>query len=154
MTPFPKCERCDLQLPPNQLTEGHRASAGCKTGATRKQQRQATRVAAEAQGRNFSIYGVQLPTCDTFTYLGRPMSSMDSDWPAVSRNLKTARQKWSMAKRILARQGADARISGNLYKAAVQSKLLYGSETWVLTTPMVKVLEGFHHRVIRQIAGM
>ena len=79
---------------------------------------------------------------------------MDSDWPAVSRNLKKARQKWSMARRILARQGADARISGNLYIAVVQSILLYGSETWVLTTPMVKVLEGFHHRVIRQIAGM
>ena len=27
-------------------------------------------------------------------------------------------------------------------------------ETWVLTIPMVKILEGFHHRVIRQIAGM
>ena len=59
-----------------------------------------------------------------------------------------------MARRMLARQGADARISGNLYKAVVQSILLYGSETWVLTTPMVKVLAGFHHRVIRQIAGM
>ena len=45
-------------------------------------------------------------------------------------------------------------ISGNLYKAVVQSILLYGSETWVLTTPMVKVLAGFHHRVIRQIAGV
>ena len=31
---------------------------------------------------------------------------------------------------------------------------LYGSETWVLTTPMVKVLAGFHHRATRQIAGM
>ena len=153
MTPLPKCEQCDLQLPGNQLTAGHRASAGCKMGAQRKQLRQATRVAAEAQGRNFSIYGVQLPTCDTFKYLGRPMSSTDSDWPAVLRNLKKARQKWSMARRILARQGADARISGNLYKAVVQSILLYGSETWVLTAPMVKVLEGFHHKVLRQITG-
>ena len=58
-----------------------------------------------------------------------------------------------MARRILARQGADARISGNLYKAVVQSILLYGSETWVLTAPMVKVLEGFHHKVLRQITG-
>ena len=55
---------------------------------------------------------------------------------------KKARQKWSMAIRIL--------ISGNLYKAI----FLYGSETWFLTTPMVKVQAGFHHRVMRQIAGM
>ena len=45
-------------------------------GAARKQQRQATRVAAEAQDRYFTIYGVQLPTCGT--YLGRPMSKIDS----------------------------------------------------------------------------
>jgi len=39
------------------------------------------------------------------------------------------------------------------YKATVQAVLLFGSETWVLTPPMLKALEGFHHRVARQLTG-
>ena len=43
---------------------------------------------------------------------------------------------------------------GILYKAVAQMVLLYGSESWVVTGAMLKVLEGFHHRTSRRIAGM
>ena len=36
----------------------------------------------------------------------------------------------------------------------MQSVLLYGAETWVITDSMMKVLEGFHLRVARRLAGM
>ena len=32
--------------------------------------------------------------------------------------------------------------------------LLYGSDSWVVTGAMLKLLEGFHHRVARRIEGM
>ena len=32
--------------------------------------------------------------------------------------------------------------------------ILYGSESWVVMGAMLKVLEGFHHRAARRIAGM
>ena len=35
-----------------------------------------------------------------------------------------------------------------------QSVLLYGSEIWVVTGEMLKVLEGFHHRAEIRITGM
>ena len=35
----------------------------------------------------------------------------------------------------------------------VQSILLFGSETWVVTPRIMKALEGFHHRVARRITG-
>ena len=40
-----------------------------------------------------------------------------------------------------------------IYKAVVQTVLLYGSENWVVTGVTLTVLEGFHRRVARQIAG-
>ena len=40
------------------------------------------------------------------------------------------------------------------YKAVVQSVLLYGSESWVVAPAVLKVLEGFHHRVARKLSGM
>jgi hypothetical protein len=43
---------------------------------------------------------------------------------------------------------------GMFYKAVIQAVLLYGCETWTLTTPMIKALEGFHHRVARRITRM
>ena len=39
------------------------------------------------------------------------------------------------------------------YKAVVQSVLLYGCETWVITPQVLRVLEGFHHRVARRLSG-
>ena len=32
--------------------------------------------------------------------------------------------------------------------------IMYGSEIWVVTGDILKVLEGFHHRVARRITGM
>ena len=40
------------------------------------------------------------------------------------------------------------------YKAVVQTALLYGSETWVRSQAMDKVLAGFHHRVARRLTGL
>eukprot|EP00977_Amphora_coffeiformis_P025513 scaffold20302_cov185-Amphora_coffeaeformis.AAC.5 len=39
------------------------------------------------------------------------------------------------------------------YKAVVQSVLLYGCETWVVTTQVLATLESFHHRVARRLTG-
>ena len=36
----------------------------------------------------------------------------------------------------------------------VQAVLISGSETWVMTPRLDKYLEGFHHRVLRRMAGM
>lgn len=39
------------------------------------------------------------------------------------------------------------------YKAIAQSVLLYGCETWNLTSAMLRALTSFHHRVARRISG-
>ena len=56
-------------------------------------------------------------------------------------------------RRVLCRDGASPRISGMFYKAVVQSVLLYGSESCVLTDSLIHKLEAFHHGVARRITG-
>jgi hypothetical protein len=97
--------------------------------------------------------GVHLDTVPIFKYLGRLLSNNDDDWPAVHANLCKARKSWARISRILARDGATPRVSRMFYKAVVQSILLFGSETWVMTNPMLKALESFHRRVACRIAG-
>ena len=40
-----------------------------------------------------------------------------------------------------------------LYKAIVQTVLMYGRKSWVITESIMKVLEKVHHRVSQRIVG-
>ena len=59
-----------------------------------------------------------------------------------------------MITRVLAKMGATVWTCLIMYKAVAQLVLLYGSERWVMTGDMLKVLEGFHHRTARRITGV
>ena len=50
--------------------------------------------------------------------------------------------------------GATVRAWAMMYKAVVQTVLLYGSESWVIMNAMMKVLEGFHHQIASRIVGI
>ena len=39
------------------------------------------------------------------------------------------------------------------YKAVMQSFLIYGSDVWVITDSMMKVLKGLHHLIAQRIVG-
>ena len=41
-----------------------------------------------------------------------------------------------------------------MYKEVAHTLLLCGSDIWVVTVAVIKVLEGFHHRAARRITGM
>eukprot|EP00978_Attheya_sp_CCMP212_P011353 scaffold28024_cov58-Attheya_sp.AAC.1 len=71
----------------------------------------------------------------------------------VHEHLCKARKSWARISHILARGGVTPRVPGMFYKAVVQSILLFGSETWVVTKPMLQALEGFYHRVARRTEG-
>jgi hypothetical protein len=86
-----------------------------------------------------------------YVYLGRTVTAMDDDGPALRKNLLKTRKRWGFLRRILQCKRASHRISGYFYKAACQSALLYGSETWTWTSRMLSALEGFHHQVARCI---
>ena len=68
-------------------------------------------------------------------------------------NLRRAIQKWARLTQILSREGEDAQTSSHIYLAVAQSVMLYGSDTWVLTPHMKRVLGGSDHRVARRLMG-
>ena len=43
--------------------------------------------------------------------------------------------------------GATVQSWVMMYKAVFQTVLIYGSDSWVVMDAILKVLEGFHHRV-------
>jgi Reverse transcriptase (RNA-dependent DNA polymerase) len=150
---YPQCPQCGLHVPHTQLNNRHYNTELCRKGMRRRANRAAERAAFEACGVTFTLNNELLEKVDTFRYLGRLLSYTNSDWPTIYHNLKKAQQWWGMVARVLVRDGASPAAMGMFYKGIVQAVLLYGCETWTLTTPMVKVLKSFHHKVARRITG-
>jgi len=145
---LPRCVECGMQV--NQ-TRQHRDSKRCQKGRVRKRRREREIQNIRDQEATFTVQGSTLDNVDTFLYLGRVIACDDTDWPAVQKNLSKARKRWAQFSRLLRREGANPRVSGLFYKAAVMSVLLYGSETWVISKPILTALDGFHHRCARSI---
>ena len=47
----------------------------------------------------------------------------------------------------------NRRVSGFFFRAAIQSVLLFGVDTWVVNPHMVRVLGGLQDQVARQLTG-
>jgi hypothetical protein len=100
----------------------------------------------------FYVDGTPIDNVTEYKYLGRIMSADDQDTAAVSFNIKKASKAWFQMYRVLSRQTADPRVMARFYLAVVQAKLLYGSETWVLSQSLLRRLETFHARCARTLA--
>ena len=68
-----------------------------------------------------------------FKNLGHIISADDWDDKAVSYNIKKVTKAWYGLQHILSASGADPCTMACFYLAVVQAKLLFGSETWVLS---------------------
>ena len=67
----------------------------------------------ESSERAFQAYGEPLENVTEFRYTGREKTAGDYDWHAVLGNLQMARKSWGRMSRILSREGADTKVSGN-----------------------------------------
>ena len=87
----------------------------------------------------------------SFIYLGRVIYVVDDNWLGVVWNLEKARTVWWWMTRILSREGARPQVSVFFFIAVVQSVLIFGEETWVVTPCMGRVLGGFQYHVSRRL---
>jgi hypothetical protein len=93
----------------------------------------------------FSVNRTAIKTVRQFKYLGRILDNNDSNLPAVKQNLLKARKRWGMIGLILKkRKSTKPKTMATFYKVIVQSLLLFGLESWVLSKDMNQKLESFH----------
>ena len=69
-------------------------------------------------------------------------------------NLTKACRVWARISRVLRAENASARVCGMFYKATVQSVLLFGSETWVLSPVTLQWLEGSYVKAASRMTGL
>ena len=149
--PLPRCPRCRLFQ--KDVGPKHQSSMDCQRAAANYSRRLDAQTQATAQQACFYVNGQELKSTTEFRYLGRILDNEDNDEAAVQRNIARARQKWGMIGRILSQNHTSPQAMASFYNAIIQSVLLYGSESWVLTQTMLRQLESFHHRCTRYITG-
>jgi hypothetical protein len=101
----------------------------CRGGTARLHQRDMAVQSALASRQQFTVHGDVLERVEVFRYLGRLLSQDDNDIHAMRSQLCKAHGTWARVGQVLRRENAPPRVSAKLYKAIVQSVLLYGSET-------------------------
>ena len=84
------CRACSILVSLFSLQRGHIDNKQCKANILQNQQRERNEAAARAQARTFTIDGIVLKKVENFKYLGRQISSRDSDAPALFMKLSKA----------------------------------------------------------------
>ena len=136
--PHPWCPQFDMFVPHEALNWAHPTSAMYRRRTERKSRRLVIEETEKHMGEIFSEYGTPLMAVSSFRYLGLTLSSANDDCPVVERNLRRARVKWGRLAKILGREGFYKRMAGRFYVTLVQTVLLFGSDTWVLTPRLEK----------------
>ena len=86
-------------------------------------------------------------------YFGYTKLYNNSDWMALYQNPRKAQRRCGMVLGVLVKAGATVRAKDMFYKVVLQAVLMYGSEIWVITEAMMKVMEGFHYSITQRISG-
>ncbi len=122
--PLPKCEQCGLQMPLEDLSQGHHWTALCQRGWERKGQHVAAVRSQQALGRSFTAYGEELERVKVFKYLGQLIEYDDANNQAMRSNLRKARGCWAWVSCVLRAENASPPTCRMFYKATVQAVLL------------------------------
>ena len=149
---LPQCVSCGRVGTFLMLTEKHIASVECTVRSERLTKFRALKSRARLNNVTFQVNGVAIERVRSFKYLGRMISDKDCDQVAIEHQLQRARAKWKRFSKILTAEGMDSKIAGYFYKVVVQTVLLYGSESWVISKRQMRVLESFHRRVARYLS--
>ena len=149
---YPRCERCAMQCNTKYLRHIH--SQVCQMGVEQRTQRDSAITSALALRQLFYVKGEVLEKVESFRYLGQILAQDNDDVRAVRNQIKKARGIWARVGQVLQADNTPPKVSAKFYKAVVQSVLLYGRETWNLTTTALARLEGFHIRAAYRMARL
>ena len=99
-----------------------------------------------------NIGDTALRVSQQFTYLGCTISSDASIDREIDNRLSKANSSFGrLYKRVWQNRSIKNKTKILVYRAVVLTTLLYGSETWVLYSGHIRLLERFHQRSLRSI---
>ena len=120
--------------------------AKCRTGRLVVDEPERTEVAVGSDG--------ELECVEKFCYLGDMIGARGGARDAAITRVRCAWSKFQELSNILTTRDASLSIKGKVYKACVQSVLVYGSETWATKDEDMKRLERTQNWMMRWMCGV
>jgi hypothetical protein len=77
----------------------------------------------------FTVSGIPIKKVSKFQCLGHILDSKDSDCAAIQHALQREKIVWGRLGRLVSKEKTETQSMVSVYKAVVQSELLYGSES-------------------------
>ena len=150
---LPQCVECGF-FQKNVNTPEHLNSEECKQYAEIKRNKRLDLCNQAAINVKFEINEVKLKEVKQFKYLGRVLENDDDDLTAVENQIAKARMTWGRIGKVIKKKSeGNVKVMATFYKVIVQSVLLYGSESWVLSEHAKRKLKSFHNRCARFVTG-
>jgi Reverse transcriptase (RNA-dependent DNA polymerase) len=152
--PLPRCPKCGIFQ--KDVGIKHQDTKTCKKFALRLEiQNSCKRNKQLAKDTKFTVFGTPIEQVHEFRYLGRQVTDTDDDKNAVMANLRKAVQTWGNLHRLLSQDKRRRNIKtvSQIYRSIVLSRLLFGSETWIMSPRTIMILEVFHRRCMRFLTG-
>ena len=100
---------------------------------------------------DINVEGLPIQQVSSFTYLGAIISANGTIDKELSARIQKASGAFYQLSSIWYSRNIKTPTKIRIYKAAVLTILLYGSEVWNTTQTQMKRFEVFHHRCLRRI---
>ena len=98
--------------------------------------------------------GSKVPVASSVVYLGAHIDSKGNPGPEVAKKLREAGRVFKTLLRVWKHTGIRTKRKIDIYYACVVSKLMYSLCTACLTEKQQRLLDSFHIRCLRSIAGI
>jgi hypothetical protein len=98
--------------------------------------------------------GGSLEVVDRFCYLGDMIGAGGGAEEASRTRVQCAWAKFRELMPLLTTRGASLKLKGKVYKACVQSVMIYGSETWAMKVEDMDRLERTERMMVRWMSGV
>ena len=87
-------------------------------------------------------------------YLGPIVTENDNDDNVIISKPLKAKSKWGVLQRLLRKESKrNIKVIVGIYQCIVHARLLYRSETWVMSRQLLKMMELFHRSCVRCLTG-
>ena len=98
-----------------------------------------------------SVLGQNVEVVDSFVYLGCAIHNTGSSVPEITRRIAIARNCMKTLDRSIWRSSISLKTKIRLYNCYILPVLLYGAETWTITSTVEKKLDAFDNWCLRRI---
>jgi hypothetical protein len=101
--------------------------------------------------KEIELMGKKYEKVESFKYLGAMITSLNDTETEIKSTIAVGNKCCYALGTVLKRRSISQSIKIRLYKTIIRSVVIYGAETWTVTSKMEKMLMTWERKILRKI---